>query len=60
MKKDAAENKKEYISLHVIYLFIWSQCKACGILSPLSRDRTHALCSGITVLTTGPPEKSGD
>ena len=29
-----------------------------GDLSSTTRDRTHAACSGITVLTTGLPEKS--
>ena len=29
-----------------------------GDLSSTTRDRTHAACSGITVLTTGLPGKS--
>ena len=41
-----------------IYLFIFFGRTARHAGSSLTRDRTHATCSGSGVLTTGPPGKS--
>ena len=41
----------------LFFFFLTTLCVMWD-LSSTTRDRTHAACSGITVLTTGLPEKS--
>ena len=49
-----------WLLLELPFFFFFFLATPCGIwdLSSLSRARTHAPCSGGTVLITGPPGKS--